>query len=189
MIGYQQTIQSEYSTGPTIAQFLACMNAWLDQAGNINNFYNDIWDIATATGYGLDVWGRILGISRVVQVSSGTFFGFNNAGDTNEVGFSQTGILYMGQGATSNFALTDQSFLTLLYAKALANIWDGSIPGLNNILMVLFGASGEAWVTDNGNMTLTYTFNFTPTSVQQAILNSGVIPRPTGVSTSIAVGV
>jgi hypothetical protein len=189
MIGYQQTIQSEYSTAPTIGQFLACMNAWLDQAGNINNFYNNVWDIATATGYGLDVWGRILGVSRVLNVASGTFFGFSNADDTNEVGFSQNGIFYMGQAATGNYALTDQSFLTLLYAKALANIWDGSIPGLNNILLVLFGASGDAWVTDNQNMTMTYSFSFTPTPVQQAIINSGVIPRSVGVLTSIAVGV
>jgi hypothetical protein len=185
MIGYQQTIQSEYANSPTLQQLISCVNSWLDQENNIDAFYDNVWNLETATGYGLDVWGRIVGVTRILQVSPGTYIGWSNSGDVSEVGWSQTGIWYSGQPATGNYALTDAAFLQLIYAKARFNLWDGSIPELNEILMTLFGASGEVWAQDNGNMTLTYVFAFTPSALQQAILGSGVIPRPVGVLTGL----
>jgi len=33
----------------------------------------EIWNIQTARGVGLDIWGRIVGVTRVLQVSSGIY--------------------------------------------------------------------------------------------------------------------
>jgi hypothetical protein len=186
MYGYQQTIQSEYANSPTLVQLIENVDTYLDQQANIDAFYDDVWNVATAQGYGLDVWGRIVGVTRVLQVSAGEWLGFKEANDgTVETPFG-IAPLYAGQPATGNYALTDDAFRTLIYAKALANICNGSIPAINNILMTLFGSQGNAYVTDLGGMAMTYTFNFQLSPVDFAIVaQSGVLPRPSGVSVTI----
>lgn len=137
------------------------MNGYIDPAANIQAFYDEVWNIATAQGYGLDVWGRIVDVKRVLTV---TGFG--------------------------NYALSDQSYRTLILAKALANICDGSIGAINQILMNLFPNMGDCYCTDGQDMTMTLVFGFTPTPVQAAIISlSGVIPKPAGVLINTTGGV
>ena len=186
MFNYTATIQQQFANSPSLLRILSNLNAYVDPQAVLDSFYDQIWNVATAQGYGLDVWGRIVGVGRVLQVASGTYFGFSNSADASQVGWSQTGIWYSGGAATSNYALTDDAYRTLIYAKALANICDGSITAINAILMLLFSESGQAYVTDGQNMTMTYAFNFVLSPVQQSIVfGSGVLPKPTGVSTSI----
>ena len=74
----------------------------------------------------------------------------------------------------------------MLLAKAWSNICDGSIPAINHLLVMLFGSSGRCYVKDNGDMTMTYHFDFTLTALQYAILtSSGVMPKPAGVSFTV----
>ncbi len=70
------TILSQYANSPTITQMLANIQQYLDPTGNIDDFYDDVWNIQTAQGYGLDVWGRIVGVNRILQVSNTAYFGF-----------------------------------------------------------------------------------------------------------------
>ena len=57
---------------------------------------------------------------------------------------------------------------------------------VNKILTTLFAGQGDAYVRDNGDMSMTYIFKFIPTDVQVSIIqNSGVLPRPAGVSVSM----
>lgn len=191
MQNVEATIYSQFANSPAICTIIEGFNQAVDPSTNIDNWYDDIWNVQTAVGYGLDVWGRIVGVSRVLQVAAGGYLGFDEAQDSSldvlDFGY---GIFYSGAPTTSNFALTDDAFRTLIYAKALANITSGSITGINAILMLLFGSQGNAWVIDNGNMTMTYAFDFTISAVDAAILeNSGVMPRPCGVQVSYAPGV
>ncbi|MQS00264.1 DUF2612 domain-containing protein, partial [Gluconobacter aidae] len=104
-----------------------------------------------------------------------------------EVGWNQAP-WYSGSSATTNYRLSDSAYRQLIYAKALSNISDGSILSINAVLMTLFGAQGDAYVKDNGDMTMTYVFDFVPTDVQVSIIQtSGVLPRPTGVSVSYSI--
>jgi hypothetical protein len=185
-----RTIISQYGNSPTLGLLIEAANQWLDPGANIDTFYADVWNIATAQGYGLDIWGRIVGVQRVLTVSAGKYWGYKEAGTTSAEPYypGGHGAFYSGQAFTSNFALSDQSFRLLILAKAASNISDGSISSINAIMMALFPGRGFAWVVDNLNMSLTYTFAFLPvlTPVELAILGqSGVLPRPTGVSTSI----
>jgi hypothetical protein len=180
-----QTVISQYGNSPTILALIDGFNAAVDPSTNIDSFYNSVWNVETAVGFGLDIWGRIVGVQRVLQVASGVYFGFAEAADNSETPFNQAPF-YSGESATSNFALTDDAFRTLIYAKAYANISDGSIPSINNILMTLFGSQGNCFVTDPGGMTMSYTFDFTLSPVDFAIVSqSGVLPKPTGVTLSI----
>lgn len=184
----QKTIISQYANSPGICTIIDAQNQSIDPAATIDLWYNNVWNVQTAIGYGLDVWGRIVGVSRVLSVAADTYLGFNEANDLTEDSWNN-GIWYSGTSATSNVALSDSAFRTLIFAKAYANISDGSITSINNILMTLFGASGECYVVDNENMTLTLHFSFTPSAVQVAIIeNSGVLPRPSGTTISYVLG-
>lgn len=178
-----QTIISQYGQSPTINALINAMNQWLDPSTDIDAFYNDIWNVDTATGIGLDIWGRIVGVGRVLQVATtGKFFGFDEATNVSADPFN-TSPFYSGQQINSNFILGDDGFRVLILAKALANISNGSIPAINQILLSLFPGRGNCYIADGLNMTMTYTFTFPLTPVEAAIVSqSGILPRMTGVA-------
>lgn len=181
MQDYAKTVLSQYANSSRLLTILEGWNQALDPGGLIDLWYQRVWNLSTAQGYGLDVWGRIVGVSRVLKISSGKNFGFSEANDLTEEGFNSAPF-YSGSSVTSNYRLSDDGFRQLIYAKALANITDASVFSINTILMLLFGGQGNAYVKDNGDMTMTYVFDFVPTDVQVSIIqNSGVLPRPAGV--------
>jgi len=176
------TILSQYANSPVLTQLILNFDSYVDQTLNIDNFFDLIWNIDTAIGYGLDVWGRIIGVTRTLQTIPGKYFGFEEAGSLTVGTFGQSPF-FSGEQATNNFQLPDDSYRTLLFAKALANISDGSIPAINQLLLNLFPNRGNCYCTDGGNMTMTYTFAFFLTPVEVAIVTqSGVLPKPVGVA-------
>jgi len=264
-----QSIISQYANSSVITGLVDTFQAACDPWDWINGWYDAVWNLGpypkvpnTAHSYGLDVWGRIVGVSRIVTVVSGSYLGFSdqtaNAGVTGSIsgttltvsavsagtvhngasiaglsaptwitglgtGTGGTGTYFVlpsqtvasgtltivnpgsgdafnqqafnyGASNTNNVALTDSAYQQLIYAKAAFNLWDGSIAGINQILMFQFGAGNgsgppsqpAAYCTDGGDMTMTYTFSFTPTPLQLSIiLNSGVLPHPTGVAVTV----
>lgn len=181
---YFKTIISQYANSAILTQLIANFNAYLDQTQNFDQFFDLVWNVDTAVGYGLDVWGRIVGVKRTLQVSVVDYFGFEQ-GSPSAQPFGQAPF-YSGGILTNNFDLTDAAFRKLIFAKALANISDGSIPAINQILLNLFPNRGNCYVTDGEDMTMTYTFEFALTPVEAAIVaSSGVLPKPVGVSASV----
>lgn len=174
------TVLSQYANSPLLTTLVDDFAQWLDPASRFDAFYSMIWNIDSAQGFGLDIWGRILGVDRVLQVPAGVYLGFDQDADAKPFGF---GILYGGGRSTDNVALTDTAYRTLLLAKAALNITDASIPAINTILLNLFG---NGYVRDNLDMTLTYVFSQTLTPLQTAIVfQSGVLPKPCGVSFTV----
>jgi len=180
------TVISQYANSPRLDAMVNAFNAAMDQTENFDDLYDMVWNVATATGYGLDVWGRIVGVSRTLNLpGSAVYLGFEEAG-SSWTGFGQGGF-YSGGGLTNNFTLADPDFRTLILAKAASNICDGSIPAINEILLTLFPLHGPCYVADNQNMSLTYTFSFPLNPVQLAIVElSGVLPSPAGVVVNIS---
>lgn len=179
---FWDTVISQYANSPSLTSMIESFNDCLDQTANFDTFYDLIWNVATAQGYGLDVWGRIVGVTRVLQVADGGFFGFEGGSGASGSPFN-VAPFYNGSALTSNFSLTDDAFRVLIFAKALSNISDGSIPSINNLLLNLFPGRGNAYVTDGLDMTMTYTFDFPLSAVDQAIVqSSGVLPKPVGVA-------
>jgi hypothetical protein len=117
----------------------------------------------------------------MLTVPPSKFFGFLEAGNPSADPFCQSPF-YAGSAATLNYELSDAAFRAVIMAKASSNICNGSVQAINEIMLRLFPNRGNCWVQDNGNMTITYTFGFTLTAVEMAIVAvAGVLPQPAGV--------
>lgn len=174
------TVLSQYANSPVMLRVIQYFSNWLDLGNRFREFYSLVWNIDTAVGHGLDVWGRILGVSRVLQVPSGEYLGFEQQAEALTFGH---GILFRGISLTDSSSLTDEAYRVLLMAKAALNITDASAPSINRILLALFG---DGYVRDNLDMTMTYVFSVPLDPVQTSIVfNSGVLPRPCGVLATV----
>lgn len=209
------TVVSQFANSDILTRLIENIFEYIDQTKNIEAFYDLIQNVDTAEGEGLSIWGRIVGVNRVLQVVSGEWFGYEEA-LPGSYGFGQAA-LYSGSSLTSNFALSDQAYRTLIFAKAAANITDGSIPAINRILMSLFPNRGNAFVTEGNyypdwfgfdestnatgfnqapfysgasisTMTMSYVFSFNLSLLELAIVQqSGVLPKPTGVAANVVI--
>lgn len=189
LFDWHATVISQYANSPIILQLLDNFFQYIDQQANLDAFYQLMWNVDTASGYGLDVWGRIVGVGRVLQLSNlGKTFGFDEMGPVYIDPFNVSPF-YSGATSTSNFALSDAAYRTLIFAKALANISNGGIQAINQLLINLFGsASGNVYVVDGGDMTMAYAFSYIPTPLQVAIVTqTGILPKPVGVAMSISI--
>lgn len=177
------TVISQYANSPILLALIESTNDAIDPTPLFDAFYQLIWNIDTAQGYGLDVWGRIVGVGRVLQVPIGGFLGFEEDSGAETFG---SGVFYAGIGLTGNFALSDTVYRRLILAKAMANITDGGTQSFNALLILLFPGYGNARVVDNENMTITLTFDSALSPTDRAIISqSGVLPVPAGVSFTI----
>lgn len=181
-----RTILSQYANSPIITGIVGSFVAALDRAEDLDAFFDKIWNVYTAEGVGLDCWGTIVAVNRVLKLPTGIqYLGFDEGGTLDYTGFNQAP-WYSGQKLTDNYIMSDDGFRVLILAKALANICDGSIPAINTILRTLFGSSGKCYCVDLGGMEMQYKFEFVLSPLQYAIVtNSGVLPTPTGVSYTI----
>ncbi|MGN8062813.1 DUF2612 domain-containing protein [Ralstonia sp. 22111] len=188
MFNVEQTILSQYANSPTLVQLIQNMDDYIDPSADIDAFYSLIWNVDTAVGIGLDIWGKIVGLENGRKLTipvAEIHFGFSEAGTASAAPFGQ-GTFYPGAETTQTYLLGDDAFRTLILVKALANICDGSIQSMNQLLQNLFAGRGRCYVNDLGGMRMRYTFEFYLQPWEEAIVTqSGALPRPTGVLASI----
>lgn len=178
------TIISQYANSPVMDALINSFNAAMDLTALLDSFYDVMVNVQTAHGYGLDVIGRIVVVSRTIPLpGSVNYFGFQEPGGWT--GFGQGGF-FSGGGISTNYVLADADYRRLIFAKMAGNISDGSIPSVNAILLALFPNRGLCYVADNRDMSSTYTFSFPLNPVEQAIVQlSGVLPSPAGVIVNV----
>lgn len=186
MINVEQTIISQYGNSATITQLVYNMNQYLDPRADFDAFYDYVWNVQTAQGFGLDIWGRIVGIKRELLVTGDAlYFGFNEA-LPGSYPFAEQPFYNGTPPATQTYTLGDDAYRTLILVKALSNISATNARSLNQLLQNLFGARGRCYVNDLGGMSIRYVFEFLLTSYELAIMTqSGAIPRPAGVNASL----
>lgn len=152
MKDYAKTIVSQYSSSETLCQLISTINDWIDPNTNFEQFYDYIWNVQSAQGYGLDVWGRIVGVTRNLAVQSAVYFGFAEATNLSSAPFDSAPFYDGKSQLVEQYSLDDNYFRILIYAKALQNITDCSIPAINSILMTLFPNRGNAYVVDTTSL-------------------------------------
>ena len=186
MIDVEQTIISQYANSATITQLVRNMNTYLDPRADFDAFFDYVWNVETAQGFGLDIWGRVVGISRELLIPTAPlYFGFNDA-LPGSYPFDQQPFYDGTAPATQTYKLADEAYRQLILVKALANISATNAPALNQLLQNMFAGRGRCYVNDLGGMALRYVFEFDLTPYEFAIMTqSGALPRPAGVSASL----
>ena len=182
VITANDTAQAKFANSPIILAMIGMFNSSIDPSADIDAFYNDIWNIDTAQGYGLDVWGRIVGVNRIIKVAGGGSFGYQEgSGDPLNVS-----AFYSGVPTMQNYPLSDTAFRLLILVKAFSNISRASVDVYNQMLMQLFPSRGNAYVSDTGGMRTRLTFEFYLQPFEVSILKqSGALAMPTGVGFDI----
>lgn len=184
MIDVERTIISQYANSTTIVQLVRNMDGYLDPRADIDAFHDCVWNVNTAKGFGLDIWGRIVGVGRelVIPVDQ-EFFGFK---DGVGLPFDQAAFYSGEPQATQSVSLEDEPYRQLIMLKALTNIISPTAESLNKLLRELFAGRGRCYVNDMGGMSFRYTFEFLLTPYELAIMSqSEVLPRPAGVGVNI----
>lgn len=165
MNNVEQTIVSQYANSPTITALINIWNENIDPQADFDAFYTAIWNIDTAQGIGLDIWGQILDISRQINVPA-IFPTLVAPGLTN---------------------LTDDEYRVLLLVKAMTNISACSASAINQALQLLFSADrGNAFAVNQGDMHMQYKFLFGLEPYEFAVMGTReVIPLSAGVGSEI----
>ena len=178
MRNWRETVLSQFDNSPRLLALLRDFDRRVDPAADIDEFYAAVFDPRTAFGWGLDVWGRIVGISRVIELQ----------GDPGAFGFDGSGLMPFGQGPFygaqigTAYRLSDDAYRLLIFCRAAINITDGTLASLNRIMCRLFGARGSAAVLHTGTMSIRFLFRFNLFPYEQALLaREDVPPKPAGV--------
>jgi hypothetical protein len=190
MITLGNTIISQYANSPAMLAILGSANAAISPDADLQLIYDSILNINTAVGYGLDILGRIVGISRLVTLPANTnFVGWREASSWQPWGQAPWWDGNISElGVSTVQALNDTVFRRVVLAKALANISNCSALSINTILRVLFGATAAqyAYVQDLGNMSMVIQFLDNISDYNMYILTQkAIIPKPAGVQASI----
>ena len=181
----KQTVVSQYANSPTIRQLIDSMNGYIDPATDFKNFYDYVWNVDTAVGFGLDILGRVVGIDRNLTIPDVNKLAFGFKEGISYQPFGQAPF-YDGGPNTTTYALADADYRKLILVKALSNISICSASSINQQLRNLFPGRGRCYVNDFRNMTLRFTFEFELQPFELAIiLQSGAVTRPAGVQSAI----
>lgn len=123
----------------------------------VAGFLNNIYDLDTAYGIGLDLWGAVLNFPRVIR----------------------------GLDEITYYTLSDNEYRIVLKMLALQTKTRLTIPEINAHLKILFGDCGDAYVIDRQDMTyVNYVFKWKiPGWLRAAFTNYKILPAPMGVGT------
>lgn len=169
------TIQSQYGASPHIIGIVEAAAKQLDPTGDIKTFFDKVFNPLTAEGVGLDIWGRIVGASRYLDVENEDFFGFfgQQLNPFNQAPFYIT-------GDTNVFRMNNTAFRTLIFLKAAANIGNATLPSIKEILSKLF--DDPVLVMNIGEMKVRIVFTFYLTANQRALFREyGILNLGAGV--------
>lgn len=149
----------------------------------IDNFYDVVFNLYTAKGFGLDIWGRIVGVARYLNVKSqNKYFGFETP--NNSFAPFNVAPFRNGEPKTCTYRLDDNAYRKLILVKAMGNIARPNAPTINRMLQFLFDKR-RCYALDLGNMAMRYVFAFYLQPYERAIIESEYFPRPAGVRVEI----
>ena len=180
MKNIKDTIMSQYAHSPTILALIDGINQVIDPQYFIDDFYNYVYRLSTARGFGLDIWASKVGVSRYAKAANpnAKTFGFQpDYQPFNTYPFSDG-------GAFSSYRLTDADLRKLIIIKAASNILYATAWNINKFLLMVFGGR-KAYYAIRGHMSAEYVFEFSLTPFDRLVIYTlNMLPMPTGVGIS-----
>lgn len=186
---WEETILTQYSASPKLLSIIDTFNQAINLDDFTSEFIEKVWDLTTCETFGLDMWGKIVGVSRYINAPiDSSSFGFYEADDASPeypTPFNESPF-YGGAQETTNVRLADDAYRTLIFCKAFTNISIATIPEINRFLKILFYKRGRAYCVNYRDMTIGLTFEFELAPYEESILtNYDVVPVPSGVLVNI----
>lgn len=181
-----ETILSQYSASPRIKALLRGFNELIKPDSDIKLFYDNVFNIMTAQGYGLDVWGKIIGTGRFFNVkdadSENIFLGFNGSGED----VFNSSPFYNDKTGTGSLALTDNAYRELLLLKQAANLSRTDAATITSLLAQFYDKRGDFSVIELGVMKIRYVFEFYLTPFEEVFIRTrDLLPKPAGAAYQI----
>lgn len=191
----------QYNEAKNLLSLLDSKQTWYNQNQTAFWFdwYQSVFDLANADSFGVCVWSIILDVPLYIlnnpEPTNAPILGFNEYDPAYpDVINSYTNFSFGNFDGNNTFVyltLEQQRFLLLLKYFQLSNL--GDVDDINKFLNYLCAVtsinySGTIYITDNLDMTITYTFTAEgfPTSLFYLIQYGqlDLLPRPAGVSVS-----
>lgn len=158
-----------------------------------SNWKVDVFDLKTASPFGLLVWCHILGMpaQAFVLFTQNVFWAYgplrqnyySDPAQPNPPPFTKGGNFFAGDDTTILTPVEARMALRMRYYQLIS---PGTVTHINHALEDVFG-TGNAWVSDNQNMTMQYTFK--PGIVSdvfvKAVLEYDLFPSVAGVKYTI----
>lgn len=135
------TVQSQYAASPRILALAAQFWQLLDPTPSADLMISKMIDPSTAEGYGLDVWGRIVGIKRALIPVSGDYLAFAPPANVANTDGDSWDNAPFNPVNSAGYA-SDAIYRTYVYVKAMLNIGNGSLADLNRFFSLLYPDSG-----------------------------------------------
>ncbi|MDK1195288.1 DUF2612 domain-containing protein [Cronobacter dublinensis] len=186
---WKDTVLTQYSASKNLLSVIDtfCQAVCIDEF--TEEFISDVWDLTTCGPFGLDMWGKFVGVSRyVIAPTENESFGFGEANGANPdypLPFDDAPF-FSGIQETTNVRLGDDAYRTLILCKAFSNLSVATIPEINVFLKMLFYRRGRAYCSNYRDMTLGLIFEFELAPYEKSILtNYDVIPVPGGVMVKV----
>lgn len=150
----------QYESAEKLKKIISNKQSFLKE--NVEDFFNNwlknVFTIDTANGFGLDLWGKFLGVPRPS---------------------------YIDDGQTVYF--TDDQYRTVIKGRLMLMMSNGSIHSINKYLNYLF-PDKPVFAMDYYNMTMNIIFFYTPSAQEMAIIQmDGFLPRPAGVKVNYVI--
>ncbi|MGB2578152.1 hypothetical protein AAIR98_000916 [Elusimicrobium simillimum] len=155
----------------------------------------DAYTVDTAEGKQLDVLGKYIGFSRFIStLVVKNFFKFNvgpnitaiNGFNTYQQGLIRQAWMKYSDFDSQDYPLGDSDLRVMLKLKSIINNGSAITSEIKTQLYNVFGDSIK--LTDNRNMTYTYTVSEDLIDVLPVILAYDMLPVPMGVSYSVQIG-
>lgn len=182
MFKIEDTIASQYANSPRLMLIIQELHNAIDPTKNIQDFYNMVFNLQTAQGFGLDIWGRIVGVGRKVplQDPNAKVFGFQATPASSIFSPFNVAPFRPDSSGFSTYSLPDNLYRKLIIAKALANIILATAPNINKLLKVLLNTPSVYLLT--GIMSAKYQFRGKLSAFDRMIVfKLGLLPEPCGV--------
>lgn len=165
---------SQYANSPRFVALVNSLRAIFSNSGLIKDWFNVVYNIKTAKGFGLDIWGKIL--------NQGRNFTYTNPKTGVKTDYYLQGELTI-DGTNFTAEQIENTYRTVLLMKALSYITNATGKSLNDLLQFYFQDRGKMYVIRYDTMKIRYVFEFYVNKLEKSIFTSDVMPKPTGVGT------
>lgn len=188
-MSWEDTILTQYSASTRLLSIIDTFNQAISLDDFTDEFIAKVWDLTTNETFGLDIWGKIVGIGRYITAPiDSDSFGFSeadNGASDYPLPFNDSPF-FAGVQETTSVRLSNDAYRTLVLCKAFSNISIATIPDINKFLRMLFAGRGKAYCVNYRDMTIGITFEFSLAPFEESILtNYDVVPVPSGVQLNI----